>query len=445
MSRVLKIAVIVVIVVVLALLGMHFLRPAGGPHGGPHGRGHYGHRPAHGGSAEEPAADSGNGPGSDGGKPGSDPGSSEPVPVTVEPVRSQDVPVYLDNQGTVTALNSVTIQPQIAGPLYSLHFTEGQAVKKGELLALIDPRPYQATLDEDIAKTAQDEASLQTAISTFDRNKRLLSKGYVSALNMDTYTNNVAQLKATVAADKAAAQYARVQLSYTRILSPIDGIAGIRQVDPGNQLTTSSDIVVITQIKPIYVIFNLPEQTLDQVRAASAGSRLKVLALNADKTGVVASDGYLDVVDNQVTTTTGTYKLRAVFPNTKGELWPGQYTNARLQVRVIHDGLVIPSQAVQRGPDGDYVYLVQADKTVKMQPVTTGSEVGDSHVMISKGLQLNDLVVTEGQFRLKPGSKVNAMQPGQLPAAPTAEELKKAGASMRHGRGRGGPPGGGPP
>lgn len=420
MSRVLKIAVILVIVVVLVLVGLHFLRPGGDRTGGMH----HGHGPASAASAT--------------GKSAGDAGASDPVPVTVESVKAQDVPIYLVNQGTVTALNSVTIQPQISGRLFSLHFAEGQAVKKGDLLAVIDPRPYQATLDQDLAKTLQDQASLDTAISTYERNKKLLAKGYVSALNMDTYTNNVAQLKATVASDKATVQYARVQLSYTQLRSPIDGIAGIRQVDIGNQLTTSSDIVVLTQITPIYVIFTLPESTLDEVRGAAHEGRLEVNVMNRDNTGVRANDGYLEVVDNQVATGTSTYKLRAVFPNTHGELWPGEYANVRLKVRTVHDGLVIPSQAVQRGPDGDYVYLVQADKTVKMQAVTVASEVGDSHVLINKGLALNDVVVTEGQFRLKPGSKVNAMQPGQVPAAPTAAELKKAGAAMHRG-GHGGP------
>jgi len=349
------------------------------------------------------------------------------VPVTVEPVVKQDVPVYLTALGTVQALNTVTINPQVSGQMLSINFKEGQEVKKGDLLAQIDPRTFQAAYDQAVAKQEQDEAQLATAQSTLKRNDALVAKGYVAQLDMDTFRNNVANLTATVAADKAAVRSAKVNLDYTRIVSPIDGVAGIRNVDPGNVVTTTTAVVTLTQIHPIYVTFNLPEQNLEMVRgAAGKGDPLAVLALDRADAHTIADDGVLNVVDNQIDTTTGTFKLRSIFQNAKGDLWPGQFVNVRLKVRTVSGGLVIPSQAVQRGPDGDYVYLVQQDDTVKMNPVKVAGEVGDSHVMIGSGLALNDRVVTEGQFRLKPGSKVKALKPGEVPATPTAAEMDKA-------------------
>lgn len=362
-----------------------------------------------------------------------------PVPVTVEPVVKQDVPVYLTALGTVQALNTVTVNPQIGGQMLSINFKEGQEVKKGDLLAQIDPRPFQAAYDQAVGKQQMDEAQLSTAQSTLKRNDALVAKGYVAQLDMDTYRNNVANLIASVTADKAAVRAAKVNLDFTRIISPIDGVAGIRQVDPGNVVITTTNLVTLTQIHPIYVMFNLPEQNLEAVRSASGnGDPLEVLALDRADAHTIADDGQLNVIDNQIDTTTGTFKLRSVFQNTKADLWPGQFVNVRLKVRTVSGGLVIPAQAVQRGPDGDYVYLLQQDQTVKMQPVKVANEVGDSHVMITSGLALNDQVVTEGQFRLKPGSKVKALKPGEVPAAPTTAEMDKAkkNAKQQGGGGR---------
>ncbi|RDI98717.1 efflux RND transporter periplasmic adaptor subunit [Dyella solisilvae] len=402
MSRFWKIALIVLAVIVVGAVGFRLLHKPGAEDGAQAQQG-----------------------GQRGGKGGQD--KDTPVPVTVEPVVKQDVPVYLTALGTVQALNTVTINPQISGQMLSINFKEGQEVKKGELLAQIDPRPFQAAYDQAEAKQQQDEAQLATAQSTLKRNDALVAKGYVAQLDMDTYRNNVANLAASVAADKAAIRSAKVNLDYTRIISPIDGVAGIRNVDPGNVVTTTTAVVTLTQIHPIYVMFNLPEQNLEMVRQASGGDDpLEVLALDRADAHPIATDGQLNVVDNQIDTTTGTFKLRSVFQNGKGDLWPGQFVNVRLKVRTVNGGLVIPAQAVQRGPDGDYVYLVQQDQTVKMQPVKVAGEVGDSHVMIGSGLALNEQVVTEGQFRLKPGSKVKALKPGEVPAAPTASEVEKA-------------------
>jgi multidrug efflux system membrane fusion protein len=427
MSRFWKIALVIVAVIVVGAVGFRLLhKPA--PQEGTAGQGQ--HRGQHRGQGQ-----AGGAPGAGQGQPGQD----APVPVTVEPVVKQDVPVYLTALGTVQALNTVTINPQISGQMLSINFKEGQEVKKGDLLAQIDPRPFQAAYDQAVAKQEQDEAQLSTAQSTLKRNEALVAKGYVAQLDMDTFRNNVANLIATVAADKAAVRAAKVNLDYTRIVSPIDGVAGIRNVDPGNVVTTTTAVVTLTQIHPIYVMFFLPEQNLEIVRrAAGSGGPLEVLALDRADAHTIADDGQLNVVDNQIDTTTGTFKLRSVFQNAKGDLWPGQFVNVRLKVRTVAGGLVIPAQAVQRGPDGDYVYLVQQDDTVKMNPVKVAGEVGDSHVMIGSGLALNDQVVTEGQFRLKPGSKVKALKPGEVPAAPTPAEMDKTkqGAQQRQGGGR---------
>ncbi|KAA0069278.1 efflux RND transporter periplasmic adaptor subunit [Rhodanobacter sp. T12-5] len=412
MSRFWKIALIVVAVIVVAGVGFRLL-----------------HKPA--GAASTQAAAKGKD-----GKDGKD--ATPPVPVTVVPVAKQNVPVYLTALGTVQALNTVTVNPQVPGQLLSLDFIEGQPVKKGQVLAQIDPRTYQAAYDQAVAKQRQDQALLATAKSNLTRSQDLAAKGYISKQDLDTLRNTAAQYQAAVAADAASIRDSQVQLNYTRVISPIDGLAGIRGVDPGNVITTSTAIVTLTQLHPINVMFTLPEQNLDLVRAAAqGGAGLEVAALDKTDAHPIAAGGVLKVIDNQIDASTGTFRLKSEFPNTKNELWPGQFVNVRLLVNTVSGGLVIPAQAVQRGPDGDYVYQVQADSTVKMQPVMVAGEVGDSQVMIGSGLKVGDRVVTEGQFRLKPGSKVNALKPGEVPAAPTAAELDKAkkntkGGGRRH-------------
>jgi multidrug efflux system membrane fusion protein len=408
MSRFWKIALIVIAVIVLVAVGFRLLHKPGGA-----------------------------GPGR-GGAPGAG-ADAAPVPVTVEPVAKQNVPVYLTGLGTVVARNTVTVSPQVGGQLLSINFKEGDPVSKGELLAQIDPRTFQASYDQAVAQQRQAEAQLATARSNYERSQTLLANGYIAKQDLESLRNTVTQDEALVAADKANAENAKVQLGYTRIVAPIDGVAGIRAVDPGNVVSTSTSIVTLTQIHPIYVEFNLPEQNLEQVRTAfKAGLPLQVTALDRTDAHPIDASGVLQVVDNQIDTSTGTFKLRAVFDNKDGNLWPGQFVNVQLKVSTVDGGLVIPSQAVQRGPDGDYVYVLQADKTVKMQPVVVAGEVGDSHVMIGKGVALDEQVVTEGQFRLKPGSKVNPLKPGEVPPAPTAEQLDKAKqGQQRGGRHRG--------
>jgi multidrug efflux system membrane fusion protein len=410
MSRFWKIALIVIAVIVVAGVSFRLL-----------------HKPSTG-SASQTA-----GKGKDG-KP-----DTPPVPVTVVPVEKQNVPVYLTALGTVQALNTVTVSPQVGGQLLSLDFTEGQPVKKGQLLAQIDPRSYQAAYDQAVARQRQDQAQLSTAKSNLQRSQDLAAKGYISKQDLDTLRNTSSQFQATVAADAASMRDSKVQLDYTKVISPIDGLAGIRGVDPGNVITTSTAIVTLTQLHPINILFTLPEQNLDLVRTAAGqeGASLQVTALDRTDAHPIATGGVLKVIDNQIDTSTGTFRLKSQFSNSKNELWPGQFVNVQLLVNTVNGGLVIPAQAVQRGPDGDYVYQVQGDSTVKMQAVVIAGEVGDSHVMVGSGLKAGDRVVTEGQFRLKPGSKVNALKPGEVPAAPTTAELDKAkkdntGGGRRH-------------
>jgi len=250
-----------------------------------------------------------------------------------------------------------------------------------------------------------------------------------------------------VAADEAAASSARTQLGYTRITAPITGVAGIRQTDVGNlvQANSSTGIVVLTQVHPINVIFTLPEQNLEQVRGGQATSPLVVAALDRTDAHVIA-DGVLKVIDNQIDTTTGTFKMKSEFSNDRNALWPGQFVNVRVTLRTVSQGLVVPATAVQRGPDGSYVYVLQPDSTVAMKPVVPAGDAGDDGVLVASGVAVGDRVVTEGQFRLKPGAKVQALAPGETPAPPSDAELAKlkeqgdkSGANKRGGGRRGGP------
>lgn len=402
MSRFWKIALVVIVVIVLAVVGVSVLHKS---------------------SASKPAA----------GKAGAD---AAPVPVTVVPVAKQNVPIYLTAQGTVQALNTVTVSPQVGGKLLSLNFTEGKPVKKGDVLAQIDPRTYQASYDQAVAKKRQDEALLATARSNLTRSKTLASSGYISKQDLDTLSNTAAQYQAAVASDAASIRDSQVQLNYTKVVAPIDGLAGIRGVDPGNIVTTSSTIVTLTQLHPINVMFSLPEKNLDMVRKASTGGAVLQVAVLNGVDQPIAGDGELKVIDNQIDASTGTFRLKSEFSNEGNVLWPGQFVNVRLLVNTVDGGLVVPSQAVQRGPDGDYVYLVQGDNTVKMQAVVVAGEVGDSYVMIGSGLKLGDKVVTEGQFRLKPGTKVNPLKPGEVPKEPTTEQVQKAKQDAKSGRRR---------
>lgn len=409
MSRFWKIVLLVVAVLVVAVVGFRML---GGKKGD-----------AAGANAEA--------------RQGDDPANAGPVPVTVIDAVRQDVPVYASALGTVAAMNTVTVSPQVGGQLISLDFKEGQEVKKGDVLARIDPRTLQASYDEAAAAKRQNQAQLATARSNFQRSNSPEYRQYVAKTDLDTQRNQVAQFESTVAANEASMRAAQVQLQYTQVTAPISGIAGIRAVDAGNIVSAGTALVTLTQIDPIHVVFNLPERQLPDVRQAQQAGAVAIAALDRNDAHVLTDGGTLDVVDNQISSDSGTFRARALFGNTDGRLWPGQFVNVRMQLRTITGGVVIPTQAVMRGPDGEYVYIVRPDNTVAMQTVKSGVEVGDSQVQITEGLKGGERVVSEGQFRLKPGAKVTALKPGQTPAAPTEAELKAA-SQQKGGRGQGG-------
>jgi len=368
---------------------------------------------------------------------------SDPIPVTVVAATTQDVPVYKSALGTVQALSTVTVNAQVSGQLKALHFAEGQEIKQGDLIAEIDPRTFQAAFDQAAAKKKQDAAQLVASQSTLARYEELMKKNFVSAQDLENQRQTVRQQQALVAADGAAVSSAQTQLGYTRITAPISGVAGIRGVDVGNLVTANgTGIVTLTQIHPINVMFPLPEKDLESVRAAQAGTPdgVEVIALDRTDAHEIAR-GVLKVVDNQIDTSTGTFKVKSEFANADGSLWPGQFVNVRVKVRTDAGAIVVPATAVQRGPESSYAYVLQADNTVAMKPVEPGGDAGNDNVVVTSGLAAGDRVVTEGQFRLKPGSKVHALAPGETPAAPTAEELSKlkdkAGAQGQRRRGGG--------
>lgn len=351
----------------------------------------------------------------------------KPVPVTVVPVAQKSVPVYLFAQGTVRARRTVDVQPRVGGLLLSINFNEGERVEKGQVLATIDPRSYQAQYNQALARKNQNLALLATARSNLKRSRDLYKQSYISKQDLTKLVNTVNQYQAAVAADKAALRDAELQLEYTKVRAPINGLAGLRQVDAGNMITTGNSIVVLTQTHPVNLLFSLPAGKLGQVRKAQAAGTVAVAALASADHHLIADDGRLVAIGNRIDSASGTFQLKAAFPNQDDALWPGQFVRVRLRTGTVEDGLVIPTQAVQRGPDGEYVYLLEADDSVRMQPVTAAGGADIAHTLISSGLAAGDKVVTEGAFRLKPGSKVVPLAPGEVPPPPEPE--KHAGDS----------------
>jgi multidrug efflux system membrane fusion protein len=352
-------------------------------------------------------------------------GGEGPVPVLAVPTKRADVPIYLDAVGTVRALNTVTVRAQVDGKLLSVNFDEGQDVKKGDVLAQIDPTTYKAALDQATAKKAQDEAQLANSRNDLARYERLAATNAINQQQADTQKALVAQNEALVQADQAAIDNARAMLSYTTIVAPLDGRTGIRQVDAGNIIHASdtNGVVIITQITPISVLFNLPQQNLDQVNTAFAKGALPVDAMRSEDDKVIAN-GKLTVVDNQVDQSTGTVKLKAEFPNADRQLWPGQFVNVRLLADTLKQVLVVPTGAVQRGPKGTFVYVVKDDNTVAIQSITVQRQDEDQAV-VSKGLEPGQRVVTTGFVRLSEGTKVSATAPGEQPATPAPTERRR--------------------
>ena len=328
------------------------------------------------------------------------------VPVVAGTVNSGDVPIYLQGVGTVIAYNTVIIRSQIQGQITKINFTEGQAVKTGDLLAVIDPRPYQAQLEQANANRARDEAQLTNAQSNLKRYTTLGNQGWATPQLVETQTAQVAQLNAAIKADEAAIEWAQTQLSYTQLTSPIDGVTGIRQVDIGNIIhpTDPNGLVVVTQVEPISVIFTLPETNLPQVQQHLADGTLKVVAYSQDNT-MKLDEGNIDFIDNEIVQTTGSVRFRANFPNKEHKLWPGELVNAWLLLDTRHDGLTVPASAVQQGPQGPYAYVINPDSTVAVRPVKV-VQVSGGRALIDSGLSAGEQVVVDGQYKLQPGIHV---------------------------------------
>jgi membrane fusion protein, multidrug efflux system len=370
---------------------------------------------------------------------GRDREAGQTIPVLTAAATAKDVPIYQDGLGTVQAFYTVTMKAMVDGPLLSVNFAEGQDVRQGDVLAKIDPRTYQAALDNAIAKKAQDEAQLANAKLDLARYQKLVANNYTSAQQADTAKAQVAQFAALVQQDQAQIDTARTQLSYTTITAPIDGRTGIRQVDPGNivHAADTTGMVVLTQLQPISVLFTLPQQTLSAVAKAMAAGSPKVLALAQDAAGgagQVLDTGTLTVLDNQVDPTTGTIKLKATFPNADHRLWPGGFVSVRLQTDVAKDAVVVPPSALQRGPRGAYVFVVGEDSTAKRRPVTVGYE-DESGSVITSGLKVDEKVVVDGASRLSDGSKVSLAKPDGAEAKPNRPVAPGTG---RRSQGRGG-------
>jgi multidrug efflux system membrane fusion protein len=331
------------------------------------------------------------------------------VPVVAGTVNSSDVPIYLQGVGTVIAYNTVIVRSQIQGQITKINFSEGQAVKTGDLLAVIDPRPYQAQLDQANANRTRDEAQLTNAEANLKRYTTLGNQGWATPQLVETQTAQVAQLNAAIKADEAAIEWAQTQLSYTQLTSPIDGVTGIRQIDIGNIIhpTDPNGLVVVTQLEPISVIFTLPETALPQVQQQLANGALKVEAYSQDNT-MKLDEGSLDFIDNEIVQTTGSVRFRANFPNKEHKLWPGELVNAWLLLDTRHDGLTVPAPAVQQGPQGPYVYVINADSTVAVRPVKV-AQVSGGQALIDSGLSAGEQVVVDGQYKLQPGIHVTIL------------------------------------
>lgn len=331
------------------------------------------------------------------------------VPVVAGTVREGDVPIYLRGVGTVIAYNNVIVRSQVTGQIVKIAFTQGQAVHQGDLLAEIDPRPYQAQLDQAIANRDRDQAQLVNAQANLNRYTTLQQKGYASTQLVETQNAQMAQLQAMVKSDEGVIEQAQTNLSYTKLTAPIDGVTGIRQVDLGNIIhpTDANGLVDLTQIQPISLIFSLPQTDFVAIQQQMARGALAVLAYSQDdKTKL--DEGKLDLIDNQIVQTTGTIRLRASFPNDKRLLWPGELINARLLLETRHNGLTIPASAVQQGPNGSFVWVIGSDETVQTRPVAV-SQISEGQALIDSGLAANEKIVVEGQYRLQVSALVHEL------------------------------------
>jgi multidrug efflux system membrane fusion protein len=327
------------------------------------------------------------------------------VPVTIAPVEKADFPVYLLGLGTVQGFNTVVVRTRVDGQIEKIAFKEGQLVKQGDLLVQIDPRPFQAALDQAKAKKAQDEASLANANLDLQRFTRLGE--FATRQQTDTQRSTVAQLTAQIAADDAAIFNAQTQVDYTTVKAPISGVAGLRLVDVGNivNAATQTGIVTIAQIEPIAVIFTAPEDQLPYIKEAQSAQPLKVIALTTDGKKTL-SDGFLSVINNQVDTTSGTIRLKGVFENKDHALWPGQSVSTRLLVTTLKDATVVPDDAVQHGTDGLYAFSVNQDNKAELRKIKVTKSM-DGRSVVDEGLSPGQQVITAGQYKVQPGTLVS--------------------------------------
>jgi len=350
--------------------------------------------------------------------------SKAPLAVRVDTAAAKraDVPIYLAGLGTVQAFYTVKITARVDGELQKVGFVEGQTLKKGALIAQIDPRPYQAALDQALAVQAKDSAQLRSAQQDLQRYMVLAPEDLTSKQTLDAQRALVAELQAQIKGDAAMIENARTQLAYTTITAPIEGRTGIRLVDPGNIVHASdtTGIVILTQVQPISFVFTLPEDQLPAVNRALAAGPVAVAALSRDEKSAF-DHGTLALIDNQIDQATGTARLKATFPNADNQLWPGEFINARLLLETAHNALTIPSKAVQRGPNGVFTYVVKPDSTVEARSLEIGAESG-ALTLVAKGLNEGEVVVTSNQYRLQPGTPVRTAASAATPVPTVATD-----------------------
>ena len=339
-------------------------------------------------------------------------GANRPISVSVARVVSRDLPVYLSGLGSVTAFNTVSLKSRVDGQLITVAFREGQQVKKGDLLAIIDPRPFEVQLSQAQAQLFKDQAQFHDAKLNLDRFTGLVSSGIISQQQLDSQRMLVDQLEGAVRADQAQIDNVKLQLIYCHITAPISGRIGLRLVDPGNMVHTAdaNPLLIITEVEPIAVLFTLPEDNLPSVAQHLKQSSLPVDAYSRDDQTKLAT-GKLLTIDNEIDPATGTGRLKAVFDNKGGSLWPNQFVNVRLLLEVRKNALVVPNAAIQRGPQGTFVYAVKPDKTVEARPVNVSLTQGNL-AAIASGVSPGELVVTDGQDKLQNNSRIEFQSGG---------------------------------
>jgi multidrug efflux system membrane fusion protein len=350
-----------------------------------------------------------------------------PVPIVAGTVAQHDVPIYLTGVGTVVAYNTVVVRSQIQGQLVSINFTEGQTVHAGDLLAQIDPRPYQAQIEQLTANRDRDQAQLTNALANLDRYTALAKTGDATPQLLDTQKAQVSQLQNAVKSDSALIDAANIQLSYTRLTSPIDGIVGIRQIDIGNVIhpTDPNGLVVATQVEPISVIFTLPETDLPEIQQQQLQTKTPLTVLAYSQDGKIQLDqGKLTLVNNEILQTTGSIQLKAEFPNKTHRLWPGELISMRLLLDTRHGGLTVPASVVLQGPQGSYAYVIHGDGTVAISPVKV-AQIWEGQALVDSGLTADEQVVVDGQYKLQPGTPVTILH-GQAATEAVAQSAQQA-------------------